>query len=403
VWIFSRAQARERDAEVTAKAGDLHGVAKVELPRGFQSLGLGSADRTLSPEEQLARHDESTPLVFGFTRDPSNDWGGHKRDPELLNIVFFPPSWRDDVDRALRHFSIGRYYSPTDSTIPLDSPQWLESRDERYRWRMLAMNDHFTSNHPPRWAVTMLDPTRGIRVDYFVLQRRADQAEALALVRGVLDKITLLPALTEFFTQTGGVDARLQRLREANTEGVFSALAPYELAAPKPGETTFGRGVAAWLDDDRRAIRVMRVLASIPIPGGSAKANVDRYGRPLLPLVLKPNQYPGPTQDGLPSLNLQMLYWNPSLARWQRSELQRATIDENEPLLPFESVVVTRLEREANARDAVHIILGAHYFHPPALDDARRIGELLEECEYWQKELLAGRIVSGEVRASMLR
>jgi len=403
LWFYSCAQAREREAEVTARAGDLHGVAKVELPRGFLSAGLDSADRTLSPAEQLARHDENTPLLFRFTRDPSNDWGGYPRDPELLNILLFPPSWRDDPDQALRHFSIGRYYSPTDSTIPLDSPRWQESHDDRYRWRMLAMTDHFTANHPPRWAVTMLDPTRGIRVDYFVLQRRADQSEALARVRGVLDKITLLPALTEFFSQSGGVDARLQRLRDANIESVFAALAAYDLAAPKPGETMFGRGVAAWLDEDRKAIRVMRVLASIPLAGGIAKANVDAHGRPLLALVLKPNQYPGPTQDGLPSLNLQMLYWNPSLERWQHSGLQRATADEEEPLLPFDSTVVTRLEREPGARDAVHIILGEHWFHPPALDDARRIGELLKECEYWEKELLAGRIVGGEVRQSMLR
>ena len=402
-WAYSRAQARERDSVETAAAGDMHGLATISLPRGYRSNGLAGGDRSLSHEEQLARHDESLPLLFRFTRDPSNDWGGYARDPELLNVVLLPPAARETPDVALRRFSIERYYSPAGDTIPLDSSRWQEGHDAKYRWRVLEMNDHFGVDHKPRWAIAMLDATRGVRLDLFVWRKRMKQAEALAMLRGLLDSLQLKPALAEHFAQAGGVQARLDRLREANLAAMFAVLARSNVTPPVAGETSFAPGVAVWLDDDRAAVRVMRVLASVPLSHGAEKTGRDGQGRPRLPLVLEPGQYPGPTMDMLPALNLQMLYWNPSLERWQRSELQRPTMDEEHPLLPFEDAVVARLERIAGARDAVHIILGEHWFHPPALDDTRRVGALLEECDRWQSELLAGRIVGGEVRAPMLR
>lgn len=401
VWLFSRAQARERES--IDATGDLYGLATAILPRGYRALGLDGADRSLSPAEQLARHDESASLTFRFTQDPGNDWGGHPKDPELLNIVLLAPSAREKPEEALQRFSIERYYTPTGETIPLDSPRWEAGSSERYRWRVLAMKDHYGTAQEPRWAIAMLDPARGIRLDFFVWQRRIKQADALTLLRGMLDSLQLQPALTDYFAQADGVQARLDRLREQNLQGVFAALAPFGLQAPAAGETSFGRGVAAWLDVDRAAVRVMRVLASVPLPQGAAKADIDGQGRPQLPLVLEPGQYPGPTRGGLPALHLQMLYWNPSLDRWQRSGLQQATMHEDYPLLPFEEAVVARLDTTAGARDAVHVILGEHWFHPPALDDARRIGPLLEECARWEAELLAGRIIGGEVRPSMLQ
>jgi hypothetical protein len=399
VWINSRVQARERDKAETTDAGNLHGLASVVLPKGYRARGLSGADRTLSAEEQLLRHDQTLPLVFRFEKDPSNDWGGHPKDPELMNIVLLPPAARADLEDALRNFSIERYYSPTGKTIPLDSPRWQRGEDERYRWRVLAMEDHFGTDHQPRWAIAMLDPHRGVRIDFFVWQKRLKQDKALARVRGVLDSLQVNPALDEHFAQTGTVEERITRLREANLSAMFDALAPLDVDPPAPGETSFGRAVAVWLDEDRKATRVLRLLAAVPLPDGALKATRDKQGRPILPLVLKPDQYPGPTRDGLPSLNLQMLYWNPELDRWQRSFVQTPTMQEQYPLLPFEEVVVARLEQVPGARDTVFITLGAHWFHPPALDDTRRIKPLLEECDMWQKELLAGRIIGGEVRA----
>jgi hypothetical protein len=310
---------------------------------------------------------------------------------------------RERPDEALRRFSIERYYSPASDTIPLDSPQWQAGGDDRYRWRVLSMKDHFGVDHPPRWAIAMLDPARGVRLDLFVWQKRMKQAQALTMLKELLDGLEAKSALAAHFAQTGGVEARLERLREDNLAALFVALAPYAVKTPAPGETTFGRGVAVWLDADRMAARVTRVLASIPLPGGAMKANRDSYGRPKLPLVLRENQYPGSTIDGLPALPMQMLYWNPGLERWQRSELQRPSTDEEEPLLPFDQAIVDRMDQVPGARDCVHLVLGEHWFHPPALDDTRRIGPLLEESKRWESELLAGRIVAGDVRESMLR
>lgn len=98
-WLFSRAHAREREAVDTAAAGDLYGLATAVLPRGYRALGLDGADRSLSPAEQLARHDERAALAFRFTKDPSNDWGGYPKDPEVLNIVLLPPSMREKPEK----------------------------------------------------------------------------------------------------------------------------------------------------------------------------------------------------------------------------------------------------------------------------------------------------------------
>jgi hypothetical protein len=312
--------------------------------------------------------------------------------------VFLPPAERADAESAFHRFSIDRYYSPMGETIPLDSPGWQAGGDGRYRWRVLAMNDHFGTDHQPRWAIVMLDTARGVRVDFFVWQKRLTQEKALARVRGVLDSLQLDPALDTHFAQTGSAEERMTRLREENLSAMFEALASHGVQPPSPGGTAFGRSVAVWLDEDRKATRVLRLLAAVPLPGGALAASRDKYGRPLLPIVMQPGQYPGPTRGGLPSLNLQILYWNPAFERWQRSFVQEPTMQEEYPLLPFEEAVVARLETLPGARDTVYITLGEHWFHPPTLDDTRRIEPLLEECDRWQKELLAGRIIGGEVR-----
>lgn len=398
-----RAQARA--AEPVAM--DLHGLAALALPAAFQSRGLDGADRSLSIDEQLARHDERHPLVFRHTRDPHNDWGGHARDPELLNVVLLPPAARADADAALRRYSIERYFSPVaGETVPLDSPRWTAGRagdGGRYRWRLLAMDDAFGTDHAPRWAVTMLDAERGVRLDYFVWRKRTTSEQAIAFLRATLDGLRIQPALAAFHTQAGTPEQRLDRLRDARIAAVYAALAPLGVAAPAPGGTAFAPGVAAWTDDDHRALRVLRLLASVPLPGGATKADRDGQGRPRLPFVLTPGQYPGATRDGLPSLPLRLLYWNPSQQRWQLSGLQAPTMNEQHPLLPFEAAVVRRLEREPGARDAAHVLIAEHWFHPPVLDDARRVDALLAEADRWQRELQAGRIVGGDVRAPMLR
>lgn len=402
-WVYSRAQAREREMATSIAGGDLHGLASVTLPRGYRALGLSGSNRSLTAEEQLLRHDQTTPLMFRFDRDARNDWGGHARDPELLNIVLLPPGERTDPDEALNNFSIGRYYSPMGNTIPLDSPRWNVGQDDRYRWRVLAMKDHFTVGDHQRWAIAMLDDRRGVRLDLFVLQKRMKQTQALTMLREIMDSIQLTPKLNEHFAQTGTVEERVDRLREANLAAMFAALRPYDLIEPTAGGIAFGRDIAVLLEDHRKAVRMIRVLASVTLPHGAATAATDKYGRPQLPFTLEAEQYPGPTSGGLPEVPLHMFYWNPALERWQRTRLQQATTNEEWPLTPLEAAVVTQLELTGGARDAVHVFSWRDYYQPPALDDTRSIGEFLEETTYWQRELLTGRIIGGELRSPTLK
>lgn len=370
---------------------DLHGLARLRLPAGFVWRGLDGADRQLAPAEQLARHDERRPLVFGFTRDAHNDWGGHARDPELLNVVLLPPAARQQPDTTLRRFSIARYFPPTGEAVPLDSPRWTEGQDGPYRWRLLALEDAFGADHAPRWALVMLDSARGVRLDYFVWQRRTRPDAARALLRQALDSLQAQPAWAALHQRGESPEQRLDQLRETRLHAVFQALAPLGLPAPASGQTVFAPGVAAWLDDDRRALRVMRVLASLPRPPGAAGATRDTSGRPRPGLVPWLTGDTGHGHDAARPLRpLQQLYWNPARTRWQISGLHRSTGREDDPLLPFEAAVAARVDRQPGARDAVHLLLQAHWYQPPVLDDARDIEPLLQDARRWQALLTAG-------------
>lgn len=358
--------------------------------------GLDGADRGLSPDEQLARHDERRPLIFGFTRDPHNDWGGHARDPELLNVVLLPPADRQQPEATLRRFSIGRYFPPTGEAVPLDSPRWTEGQDGPYRWRLLGLNDAFSADHAPRWALVMLDSQRGVRLDYFVWQRRARPEAARALLRQVLDSLQPQPAWAALYQRSGTPEQRLEQLREARLAAVFQALAPLGLVAPRSGQTVFAPGVAAWLDDDRRALRVMRVVASRPGPPDTA------LPRPAQSQGQGQGQGQSPGQ-GLPTRPLQQLYWNAARARWQISGLHTRSGREDDPLLPFEAAVAARLDRQPGARDAVHLLVQAHWYQPWVLDDARDIEPLLQDAARWADALQAGQVVTGPVGPAALR
>jgi hypothetical protein len=219
-------------------------------------------------------------------------------------------------------------------------------------------------------------------------------------LRDALGSLQVTPQRDALFARALTRDQRMDRLREERIAAFFAALAPLGLRPPADGEVAFAPGVAAWIDTDRKALRALRQLASVPVAPDIAR---DRVGRPLLPLVLRRGQYPGPTLGELPALPLWMLYWNPARQRWQISELQRATNDEHHPLLAFEQAVVDRLGARPGGRDAVHLLLQHHYYQLPALDDARDVGTLLRDGAYWEAELQAGRIVAGPVLPAMLR
>lgn len=369
--------------------GDLHGLARVQLPKGYSALGLDDvpgAMTGMSDAELLERHSGPRAAVFRFEKGQRMAWSGQALDPELLSIVLLNPQ-APDAD-PLKGFSIARYYSPTGSTIPLDDPRWKTASDAQYQWRWLEMDDHFGSDHPARLAIALLDPAKHARLDLFVWRKRYSLEAALTLLRTMMGSLRITPLRDAHFGRAGTYQERMARLRDANIARFFAALRPLGVEPPPDGGTAFGPSTAAWMDDDRGALRVLRVLASVP---GADKFTRDAHRRPIIPLRLQPDQYPGPTRDGLPLLDLGILYHDARTGRWHRSFLQTATSNEQFPLLPFEQAACARLDPSA-----VHVVMSAHYYQPYALDDARELGGFLAECDRWRHELLHGRIVEGE-------
>jgi hypothetical protein len=387
-----RGSGPERSVARRDGSDDLHGLATIELPKGWKSLGLAEvigASHDMSASERLARHADRHAAVFRFARDQHNSMGGHARDPELLNVVLLNPVERTTT--PLRGFSIERYYSPMAGTIPLDDPRWKSAQDGRFSWRWLEMNDHFGTDNAPRWAMVMYDAEKHVRLDLFVWRKRYSYDKALAFLRDRMASIRITSALHAHFSQAGTYEERIASLREANIERFLEALVPLQVPSPaSDGGVAFGPSTAAWVDGDRKALRVLRLIGQVPLDDRVVR---DKHGRPELLLHLKPGQYPGPTRSAVPSLYLGMLYWNPDTQRWHRSMLQSATAEEHHPLVPFEESVCAALPDTRS----VYLVLSRHYYQPYALDDSRDIDAFLADAAFWSGELAAGKIVARAV------
>jgi hypothetical protein len=155
---------------------------------------------------------------------------------------------------------------------------------------------------------------------------------------------------------------------------------------PSPGATAFGVDTAGWLDADHKSLRALRVLAQVRLPESVVRDG--QGGRPLLPPSPRPAQQSGTPIDGLPSVALGLLYWHTESGEWRRSNLLRPTLHEAWPLQPFERDVVARLPD----RNRAYVVLQAHFYRPPVLDDARDV--FLAFAETWRGELLAGRVIA---------
>ena len=364
---------------------DLHGLARVPLPKAFRFRGLDVYNGHLSPAEQLAQHDDPHGLVFRFDAHARNDWGGHARDPMLLNVVLMNPA--NPAANAQRRFSIGRYYSPTGDTIPLDDPRWNEQRQttaagvERV-WRWLEMNDHFGTDEAPRWAVTVYEPARALRLDFYVWRRKMSLDQARAFLTRTLDTLVVHAARDAHFQRPGTQEERMAAMRQSRIDQFFATLAPLGVVRPAPGGTSFGADTAAWLDGDLKSLRAMRVLAQVPLPSAVQR---DGQGRPQLPLA------PADPSAGPRPLPLRMLYWHADSGSWRYTRLVRPTAHDDWLVMDFESQVVARLAD----RGSVYIVYVTHAYRPPALDDAPEAAAgFLAEAERWRGELLAGHILA---------
>jgi hypothetical protein len=212
---------RSSPAKPDAQPGngfDLHGLARAPMPKAFRFIGLDSYNGQLRPAEQLARHDDPRGLVFRFDAHARNDWGGHARDPMLLSIVLLNPATSSATPE--RHFTIGRYYSPTGSTIALDDARWNERSEATAHgmrtWRWLEMNDHFSADHAPRWAVSVYEPARAVRLDLFVWRKLMSLDEARAMLTATLDTLIVHPARAAHFQRAGTHEERMACARNGS-------------------------------------------------------------------------------------------------------------------------------------------------------------------------------------------
>lgn len=367
---------------------DLHGLARVELTRAFRFRGLDTFNAHLSPAEQLARHEDPRGLVFRFDAHAKNDWGGHARDPMLLNVVLMNP--RQLPADPERRFSIGRYYSPTGDTIRLDDPRWQSRREaaaggERH-WRWLEMNDHFGTDEAPRWAISVYEPARALRLDFFVWRRMMSLDEARAFLARTLDTLVVHPARDAHFQRPGTHEERMAVLRDAHVAKFFETLAPLGVARPVPGGTSVGDDTAAWFDGDGKSLRAMRVLARVPLPPDAPR---DGQGRPQLLPAATPS--PEMQRAGLHNLPLRMLYWHAESGSWRYTRLLRPTARDDWQVMDFESAVVARLAD----RTSVYVVYPTQAYRPPALDDApEAAARFLADAGRWRAELLAGGILA---------
>lgn len=340
---------------------DLHGLAQLRLPAIWRMRGLDTRDRTLPPAAQLERHDARVPLVFQFDADARNSWGGHALDPLLLNVVLLNPA--APGANPERGFSIGRYGSPTGGTIPLTDARWQRREDgegdAKRVWRWLAMDDHFGSPGEPRWAMSVYEPARAVRLDLFAWRRRLTREAAEQLLAAALNSLQLTPARAALFARAG--TDHLAQLRERHIAACFATLAPLGVAAPARGTVSLGPDTAAWLDDDSRSLRVLRVLGRLPLP---------------LP--------PGTTTlPGAPQRPPEVLTWHTESARWRKSGLGRSLGPADWPLLPIEAALAARLPD----REGAFLVLPFHAYQPPVLDDTAGIHDYLADAERWRAVL----------------
>jgi hypothetical protein len=356
---------------------DLHGLGRLRLPPRFRLRGLDTRHRDLPPAEQLLRH-PGGPLVFEFEADARNNWGGHPLDPLRLNLVLFDPA--APGERPERGFSIERYYSLTGATISLDDPRW-QRHDEgdgatRRTWRVLEMNDHFGTPAQPRWAVSVYEPARALRLDLFVWRRRLTREAAEALLREALAGLDLLPARAAFFRQPGTTVDRHDMLRERHVAAFFAALAPLGVPVAARGTVSLGPDAAAWQDVDGQAVRALVVLARLP---PSAVTGRDAQGRPQLAMV---------EGRGAPALQPELLYRHAPSGRWRKVALGEDRSPPDWPLLPIEAAHTARL----GSSEQMHLVLSFHAYQPPVLDDALEVRDCLAQAERWRAALRAGAV-----------
>ena len=369
---------------------DLSGLASIELPRGFQRVGMVDAgdppsDYTLKAKVAPRFARDRSAATFSLEQDQSHDWGGYLRDPVLLTVTLYNPALPAPDADTVRPVRVHRYYSPIkDQTIAADSPRWRSEREGELRWRWLEMED---SGHA-RWVVVLTDPARRLRLDLYAWKKKYRLDEARALLRGAAASLQTTPALAQHFEQVASAGQRVAALTEQRLTEHVRALTELGLPRLHADEPVLGATVAALLERTTGTLTVARMIGSVPLTAGTPRG---RRGRPEIALALEPDQYVAAgTIGGLPNLRIAMLYWDDSAGRWRASELQRQTADEGDALPPLLQAVAARLTDPARA----HLLRVTSLRLSPEWGDPAQLARFLRDTQVYQTDLAAGRIVA---------
>ncbi len=369
---------------------DLLGLASLELPRGFQLVGLVDAgDRpsaytlktTVAP--RFAR--DRGAATMRLEQDPSTDWGGYQREPVLLTITLYNPALPAPDADAVRPVRVHRYYTPiTDQVIAADSPRWRSEREGSLRWRWLEMED---SGHA-RWMVVLTDPARHLRLDLFSWKEKLSLDEARALLRDAAASLQTTAALAQHFDLVASADQRVAALAGQRLTEYQRLLTELGLPSLRADEPVLGETIAALLERSSGTLTVARMIGSVPLADGTPRG---LRGRPEIALALKPGQYVGgSTINGLPNLKIAMLYWDNTAALWRASELQARTGREDEALPRLMQAVAARLTDRGRA----HLLRVTSVRLSPEWGDAAALPKFLGDSQVYQTDLAAGRIVA---------
>ena len=375
---------------------DLAGLATVDLPPAFTPVGLGQdgpREGRFDPAT-LDRHHNDYQITFRFEQAPRTLAGRQLAFPALLHVTLFNPDRQKPDPTKITFTTISRFYPP----VRNDRPR-LDAHFEAQRWlpdvvtgdavtRAAATNegrgDTLSNGPPERWLVIHVDPTRRIRVDLYAWRTMYSLDEARALVRRVAESVQTTPKLAELLNGVNGVGVHDEERFEATVSSALRALSQCDIRSMGPGMVAWSDRCASWLSDDRRYLRVARVIGRIPLAAAIPGSQVAPEYRITLPSGRSP-ELSGPSD-----FRLAELFWHDAAKGWAIAGFGERRHEDDAPDAPLISAIVPHLRDRAS----VHLLALASYDLQRAPERVA-IAEFLTEADRVATALREGKVVAG--------
>jgi hypothetical protein len=378
-----------------AERVSLAGLASIELPPSFKPVGRGQdGARTGKLDEGLDRHRDDYQITFRFEQAQHHVLGGYLADPVLLHVTLFNPNAPKPDASKITFTTIGRFYPPVDNDRPrlqahFDAQRWLpDVKTGDAVTRVAATGegrgDDLVSGPPARWLVIHVDETRRIRVDLYTWRKMYSADEAAALVRRIAESLQVTPKLSELFESVKGVESREAAKFEKTVADALAALSQCGVRSMGPGMVAWSDRCASWLSENRRFLRVARVVGSIPLTRAARRSPEG----PEFPVVIPDSR--SAKLIGPVDFRLATLFWDDARERWSVAGFGDHLHEDDDPDSPLIAAITRRLHDHASA----HILaLASHdlQYWP----DRVALGEFFAEAERMSAALRDGKLVPG--------